>query len=502
MQHFYDGQIRRYITQIVRLMSNFSYKDGKGQTTQVPVSYGDLTRQVANIIRDNSENKLPSAPRISVYITGLEMDTNRLADSSYVNKLNIRERAYDDQGQEYLNKEGKNYTVERLMPTPYTLSINADIWSTNTDQKLQIMEQILTLFNPSLEIQTTDNYIDWTSLSVVNLTNIAFSNRSIPVGVESEIDIGTLGFSTPIYISPPVKVKRLGVITNIINSIFNETEGTIDLDLSRPALQANDGTPTVQSDIKTRIAVADTGEIEEQLVDEKVFKTDVDFVINTSYDNFGLLVINDTAELVRKGVVRAESWTAYLKAVPELFESGVTQLKLRRKDFDNEIVGTVEINPLDPYQLVINWDEDSLPSDTVLSGPNGDRSNIDYIINPYKTNPQDFLSENPRVLILADINNSENVGQDAGFDTPDNFAYDGPDGWKNLDGTDFVAGANDIVEWDGSSWNIVFDASAASDSSIVYTSNLNTGKQYKFENDEWTLAYNGEYSVNTWRLDY
>ena len=28
MQHFYDGQVRRYITQIIRLMSNFSYKDG------------------------------------------------------------------------------------------------------------------------------------------------------------------------------------------------------------------------------------------------------------------------------------------------------------------------------------------------------------------------------------------------------------------------------------------------------------------------------------------
>ena len=35
MQHFYDGQIRRYITQIVRLMSNFSYKDGSGVTTEV-----------------------------------------------------------------------------------------------------------------------------------------------------------------------------------------------------------------------------------------------------------------------------------------------------------------------------------------------------------------------------------------------------------------------------------------------------------------------------------
>ena len=34
-QHFYDGQIKRYITQIVRLMSNFSYKDAKGNEVVV-----------------------------------------------------------------------------------------------------------------------------------------------------------------------------------------------------------------------------------------------------------------------------------------------------------------------------------------------------------------------------------------------------------------------------------------------------------------------------------
>ena len=53
MQHFYDGQIRRYITQLIRLMSNFSYADGKGALVQVPVMYGDITRQVGHIIRDN-----------------------------------------------------------------------------------------------------------------------------------------------------------------------------------------------------------------------------------------------------------------------------------------------------------------------------------------------------------------------------------------------------------------------------------------------------------------
>ena len=202
MQHFYDGQIRRYITQMIRLMSNFSYADGKGVLRQIPVMYGDITRQVGHIIRDNSENKIPSAPRMSVYVTGLEMDRTRTADATYTGKIHLREREHNSTDG-YLNTEGKNYTVERLMPTPYIMKMNADIWSTNTEQKLQIMEQILMLFNPSLEIQTTDNYVDWTSLSVVDLEGITFSTRSIPMGTESEIDVAQLQFSTPIYISPP-----------------------------------------------------------------------------------------------------------------------------------------------------------------------------------------------------------------------------------------------------------------------------------------------------------
>ena len=103
MQHFYDGQIRRYITQLIRLLSNFSYKDGDGTLRQVPVMYGNITRQVAHIIRDNSENKLPSVPRMAAYVTNLEMDRTRIADASFVSKIHIRERAYDSNNKEYLN---------------------------------------------------------------------------------------------------------------------------------------------------------------------------------------------------------------------------------------------------------------------------------------------------------------------------------------------------------------------------------------------------------------
>jgi len=490
MQHFYDGQIRRYITQIVRLMSNFSYKDGSGSLTEVPVMYGDITRQVGHILRDNSENKIPSAPRMAVYVTGLEMDTTRLADSSYVNKLNIRERAYDADGNEYLNTEGKNYTVERLMPTPYTLSVNVDMWTTNTDQKLQIMEQILMLFNPSLEIQTTDNYVDWTSLSVVNLDAINFSGRSIPVGTESEIDIATLGFKTPIYISPPTKVKRLGVVTSIVQSIYDESKGTIELDLSKPQGQVSDaaeGVAVPNADIRTNVSISPTGAIDTRQSNKDLFRQDSATVISNSYRDYDLLVMTNTAKIIKNGVVGSVLWEAYIKAFPEIFETGITELRLKRKDVDNEIAGTVAINSTDPTELIVNWDSDTIPSDTVITGPTGDANKISYIIDPTKTSPVSLRTTGTRILLLG-----SGIG--------DEINVDGADDWKNTDGTDFIAGENDIVEWDGSKWHVVFDSSSSTDT--VFTTNLNTGIQYKWDNSEWILSFEGEYPHGSWRLKY
>lgn len=483
MQHFYDGQVRRYITQMIRLMSNFTYKDGDDKLTTVPVMYGDITRQVGSIIRDNSENKIPSTPRMSVYVTGLEMDRSRTGDSSYVNKLNIRERAYDSAGQEYLNKEGKNYTVERLMPSPYTMTVNVDIWSSNTEQKLQILEQILMLFNPSLEIQTTDNYVDWTSLTVVNMESITWSSRSIPVGTETEIDVSSLTLNTPIYISPPAKVKRLGVITNIVTSIFDES-GTVDINV-----------PTVSdfasADLKTRIAITETGEIENIRETKDLKRGSVDASVTISHNSPELLVMNNTIQLVVKGVAGGETWPGYLKSIPSLFQDGVTQVRLKRVELDSEIAGTISIDPNNPKVAIVNWDDDTIPSDEVITGPNGDRSKIDYIIDPIKTNPEDWKANGgtPRILLLGDIGNTKNT--------------DGADAWKNNDGTDFIASANDIVEWSGTAWSIVFDASAnTSLQDTIYTTNLKTGIQYRWDGSEWLLSFEGEYPVGTWRLEY
>ena len=497
MQHFYDGQIRRYITQLVRLFSNFSYKDGDGKVVRVPVMYGDITRQVGHILRDNSENKIPSAPRMAVYITGLEQDRTRTSDSSYTSKVHIRERAYDDDNNEYLNTQGKNYTVERIMPSPYTLNVNVDIWSTNTDQKLQIMEQLLMLFNPALEIQTTDNYVDWSSLTTVELTNMNFSSRAIPIGTDSEIDVAQLSFATPIYINLPAKVKKLGVITSVVMSIFDESAGTIKLGTSIPELKAYSDSPSDRSSMNKQ-----TDRVERDGINVGI----------TTYKDYDMVVMNNIAQLVDRGTAGSVLWTTLVDVLPGEYRAGLSQLQLQRVTLPGEaggmsVNGTVTINTLDESQLIVNWDEDTIPTNTILNSPAGrnNTGSIDFIIDPSKYNPTDAKAAGLRLLLLGAINTSSNVGglMDFGQDPTDGSTkdpYDGPDAWKNADNSDFVAGENDIVEWDGSSWHIVFDASADPGTTTKYITNLNTGVQYRWTGTEWILSFEGEYRKGTWRL--
>jgi hypothetical protein len=231
-QFFYDQQIRRYIIQFIRMVSNFQVEFGRDRNgvtalQRVPVIYGDSSRQAASIIKQNSENMVNAVPAMAVYISGMDYDRARVQNPTYVGKLNLRERYYDPETGDYSTQQGDTFTVERLMPVPYKLTLKLDIWTSNTEQKLQLLEQICTLFNPALEIQSTDNYIDWTSLTYVLLTSVSWSSRTVPVGTETSIDVATLTFELPIFISSPALVKKLGVIQKIVASIF-DANGNID----------------------------------------------------------------------------------------------------------------------------------------------------------------------------------------------------------------------------------------------------------------------------------
>ena len=463
MDYFYDSQLKRYLTQFIRVMSNFGYKNAKGQVVRVPAIYGDMNRQVAQILKKNSENVMPTAPFIACYIKDIQFDIARLQDPTFVSKINIREREYDPASGQYLYSQGANYTVERIMPSPYNLSLTADIWASNTDQKMQLWEQIVVLFTPGLEIQTTDNYIDWTSLSVLTMENMTWSSRAVPQGLDQDIDVCTLNFKAPIWITPPAKVKRLGIITKIISEVHALSNGELASDFSDP------------------LSIA-------------LFTGNSVGKVTVNPGNYDLLVLDNVAALIKSSAdlqgngdeipSGTTSWRQILDSYPGKFTAGLSQLRLQKAD-GNEIVAYISLDPNDDTKMNLNFDGDTVPSNTIF----GNRGSVDAIVNPETFNPPDDIIAGTRFLIL------ENINVNSFYNTQ---GYDGPDAWKNLDGSDFQAYANDIIEWDGSKWSILFDASATSD--VIYITNSYTGIQYKWADDTWSKSFEGIYDKSLWRL--
>ena len=87
-QFFYDSQIRRFLLQFTRMLSNFQVEYGRdeaGNVTEdtlvrVPIRYGDATRQAQTIIQQNSANQMPSTPLMTYYVSALTYDRERVQE--------------------------------------------------------------------------------------------------------------------------------------------------------------------------------------------------------------------------------------------------------------------------------------------------------------------------------------------------------------------------------------------------------------------------------------
>ena len=461
MLHFYEGQVRKFLTQFIRILSNFSVETGRGKDDSislraVPVVYGDPTRQVANIIRNNSENALNYAPKIACYVRELNYDRERMQNPYHIEKQHLRERGIDADGN-YTNEMGAGYTVEKVMPSPFRLEVTADIFSSNTDQKLQIMEQILYLFNPDFEIQKTDNYIDWTSLSYVELTGTTVSSRTIPVGADSEIDVASMTFSMPIWLSPPVKVKKLGVVQKIIMSIYDDdggiAKGLIDGELTSRSYITPNNFGLLVTGNQLRL-LGSTGTNVKSGGDG--FQTGANEPNNFDpFETFGPAV----------------NWKVLLDQYGKV-TNGTSQIRLTQPN-GNEIIGTIATTTLDDTILLYTIDGDTIPSNSLTA--------VKKIINPATFDPG-TPANGDRYLVINDVGDSTASFQSATWGT-------------------LVASVGDIIEYNSatSKWNVAFDASNP-DSTQHYVTNLNTGIQYRFNGTEWVKSYEGVYTQGNWSI--
>jgi hypothetical protein len=452
---FYDNQVRRFLIQFGKIFSNWYVTKGKDPAgneilVRVPVMYGDSSRQASTIIANNSASNLPSAPLITYYITGLEYDQKRTQDPTFIDKVQVRQRSYNSETQSYETVQGQAFTVERLMPVPYTLRISVDFWTTNYNQKLELIEQLGTLFNPSLEIQSTDNFIDWTSLSVVYQDGLTFSSRTIPQGTGNPIDVLSWKFYMPIWLSNAAKLKKMGVIEKIIASIF---KGNALTDIQDDDLL-----------LGTRQKITPYG-YKLLLIGNslQLLPADQDFYPN----NVDLeLPPNPNTSLY---------WSSLLNVYGTL-RPGISQIWLQNPYMDTEIVGTIVPNPVDDRLLIYDIDPDTLPQNTL--------DPVDSVINPLVTGPNAGLPapvNGTRYLIVEDIGS----------------AGDSTISWGTV-----VAYANDIIQYDDTlgEWIVSFNSATAT--TVEYVTNLTTNVQYRYVAIEgaWMKSWEGWYGQGDYSI--
>jgi hypothetical protein len=433
-------------------MSNFEVETGLNSAgnsalIRVPVVYGDPTRQAAQIIGNNSETSLPPVPIMAAIVSDLKYDRPRVQEPNFVSTMTVRQRKVDPVTGQLQTVRGNSFSVERLMPVPYKLTIKLDIWTSNTEQKLQILEQILALYNPALEIQNTDNYVDWSSLSYVELIDTTWSSRSIPTNTENPIDIATLTFEIPIWISAPAKVKKMGIIERIIASIYDNQE---DLDAALNAGKLLNGQRQYVTPLNYSIILL-SGRV--QII---------------SIPNSTILTDSVASNTIGNGGGELQNWPAVINVFGQL-RNGISELHLSHGDSSPDIVGIISENPLDPKELLFTIDGDTIPVNTLFP--------IDAIINPEKSFPGAKLgapAAGQRYLLLNGIN--------------------GALAW----GVGFYAQGNDIIEYDGTNWTVSFDSATATGPD--YVTNINTGIQYKWLAGTWVKSYDGEYPAGRWHL--
>lgn len=461
MQYFYDGQIRRFITQFIRYFSGYQVEYGRDENGNViyktvPVRYADTNRNVSALLKNNSENALSNVPLMVVYVDNLKYHRSHIADPTFIETKNIREREVDPLTGELKSYQKNVMTIERHMPVPYRLDLKLDIYTSNIDQKLQLLEQIAVMFNPSLEIQSTENYLDWTSLSWILLTDVNFSSRTIPIGTDDPIDVATMSFEIPVYITPPVKVKKLNAVTSIVASIY-DGEGNLAENLLDEFNR-----------LGTRQWFTPSG------YDAIVANGEIVLSKNILYGTSGLMEIpvanNDPI-----------AWRGVINYIGEI-TNGVSQMAFVNETNGNTVIGTISYHPTDPYTLLFNIDEATIPTNTI--------SAVDSIINPLKAGPGVNLpaaATGQRYLIIE--NNIGNIN---------NSSNNNPTAWRNSDNSPVIAYANDIIEYDGSNWNVIFDSNNVS--TVQYVTNVYTGIQYKWVDGMWQKSWEGLYKEGQWLL--
>ena len=206
-QQFYHETIRKIIIAFGTTFNNIQLvrRDNDGNITQsmkVPLAYGPQQKWLVRLNEDADLSKQVAItlPRIGFEIQNLSYDPTR--------KLNRVQKFKKI-------KTGKSNTLEsQFMPVPYNLSVQLYVMAKQSDDALQIVEQILPFFQPDYTLTIND----MADMGIKRDVPIVLNSISYEDNYQGDFEtrralIYTLDFSVKFYLYGPVTSS--GVIKTV-----------------------------------------------------------------------------------------------------------------------------------------------------------------------------------------------------------------------------------------------------------------------------------------------
>lgn len=202
--YYYSAALKRAASVFANIFQGLTCRTGKDacgniSEVQVPVRYGATDRVAGAIAAGNTQNNLHSLPMMSVYLRGIDLAPERRHGVGTVDR-----RTYIEQGAVFPDEIK---ALARVMPIPYNLTFELAVYASNTDQAFQIIEQILILFDPEVQVQFNDSPFDWTKISRVILESMA-NEENYPVNTERRVLQWTFNFMMETWLSPPMQLRN------------------------------------------------------------------------------------------------------------------------------------------------------------------------------------------------------------------------------------------------------------------------------------------------------
>jgi len=173
------------------------------ESYKCPIQYGPYQKYLAMIASEPISERQPyqiSLPRISFEIKGLNYDGSRkLVPTQFAKSI----------PQKGKDAEGKPVQYTQYLPVPYNLEIEMAIIAKNQDDGLQIIEQILPNFHPSLNvsIEVIDETHEERDIAIV-LNGVGYTDDYEGDYTQRRTLIWTLNFTVKTYLFGPVDVSK------------------------------------------------------------------------------------------------------------------------------------------------------------------------------------------------------------------------------------------------------------------------------------------------------